>query len=69
MKPQPNHAIYLRALRDMSEEDRLRKAFELTSLTRELLWAGLRSRHPTMPDRELRQIYLDRLRKSWDRTE
>jgi hypothetical protein len=67
MKSRPNHRIYIDALRGMSGEDRLRKAFELTGLSRELLLAGLRRRHPEMPEEKLRELYLHRLRRSWDR--
>lgn len=67
MKPRPNHQIYIGVLRAMSGEDRLRKAFELSAMTRELLLTGLRRRHPELPEDALRDLYLRRLRKSWDR--
>jgi len=67
MKPRPNHEVYISALRSMSGEDRLRKALELSELTRELLKDGLRRRFPDLPEPELRELYLSRLRKSWDR--
>jgi hypothetical protein len=69
MKARPNHQVYIGALRAMSGEDRLRKALELSALTRELFLTGLRRRHPELPERELHQLYLRRLRKSWDRPE
>jgi len=69
MKPRPNHQIYIGVLRSMSGEDRLRKAFELSALVRELFITGLRRRHPELPESELRQLYLCRLQKSWDRRE
>ena len=67
MKPRPNHRIYIETLRGMSGEDRLRKAFELTGLARQLLLTGLRKRHPDLPEGDVRELYLDRVRKSWDR--
>lgn len=69
MKARPNHQVYIGALRAMSGEDRLRKALELSALTRELFLTGLRRRHPELSERELHQLYLRRLRKSWDRPE
>ena len=67
MKPRPNHQLYISVLRSMSSEARLRKAFELSALTRELLMAGLRRRYPELAEAELHQLYLRRLQKSWDR--
>src|SRR5665647_2170996 len=40
-KPRPNHQLYLEALRRLTPEQRLLKAFELTELSRELLRAGV----------------------------
>ena len=45
-KPRPNHRQYLNALRSMSEEQRLLKAFELSDFTRQLFKAGLKERFP-----------------------
>ncbi len=69
MKPRPNHQVYIGVLRAMSGEDRLRKTFELSALTRELLLTGLRRRYPDLPESDLHQLYLRRLQKSWDRKE
>jgi len=69
MKPRPNHQVYIATLRAMSSEARLRKAFELSSLARELLRTGLRRRHPELSETELDQLFLSRLRKSWNRPE
>lgn len=69
MKPRPNHQIYIGILRAMSGEDRLRKALELSALTRELFLAGLRRRCPELPEEDLRRLYLRRIEKSWDRRE
>ena len=67
MKPSPNHQLYISVLRSMSGDERLRKALELSALTRELLMAGLRRRYPALAEPELHKLYLRRLRKSWDR--
>ncbi len=62
-KPRPNHLEYLRALRSMRPEQRLRKAFELTELGRRLFETGLRRRHPGLPDAEFRSLCLKHLAK------
>ena len=69
MKPRPNHRIYLQALRAMSPEERLRKAFELSKLSRALFREGLRALHPDLPEEEFQRMYLSRLQRSWDRTD
>ncbi|MBX3412264.1 MAG: hypothetical protein KF708_06055 [Pirellulales bacterium] len=60
-KPRQNHARHLAVLRAMTSEQRLRKAFELTELSRSLFRQGLRRRFPTLPDDEFHQLYLARL--------
>jgi hypothetical protein len=69
MKPRPNHRIYLQALRDMSPEQRLRKAFELSRLSRALFREGLKALYPDLPEEEFHRLYLSRLQRSWDRTD
>jgi hypothetical protein len=66
-KPRPNHQLYLEALRRMTPEQRLLKAFELTELSRELFRAGLRQRFPEASEAELQRIYLERLEKCHNR--
>ena len=66
-KPRPNHQLYLEALRRMTPEQRLLKAFELTELSRELLRAGVRQRFPGASETEQRRIYLERLEKCHNR--
>lgn len=66
-KPRPNHQVYLQALRRLTPEQRLLKAFELTELSRELFRAGLRRRFPEADDAELQRIYLERLEKCHNR--
>jgi hypothetical protein len=60
-KPRPNHEIYLEALRRLTPEQRLLKAFELTELTHELLRVGLKRRFPEAGEAELQRLYLERL--------
>lgn len=66
-KSRPNHRIYLQALRRMTPEQRLAKAFELTDMTRELFRSGLRQRFPRMPEEEFQRLYLSRLDKCHNR--
>jgi hypothetical protein len=62
-KPRPNHRLHLEALRRMTPEQRLRKAFELSDLTRRLFMHGLRERFPEASEAELKRIYTQRLRE------
>lgn len=54
-KPRPNEDRYIEVLRSMTPEQRLRKAAELSEMTKALALAGLRSRHPGLDERELRR--------------
>jgi hypothetical protein len=67
IKEHPNHSIYIRALRRMSPEMRLLKAFELTALSKELFLQGLRRRFPHLSEGELNKVYLGRLGKCHNR--
>jgi hypothetical protein len=62
-KPRPNRDRYIEALRRMTSEQRLLKAFELTEMSRAAFRQGLRNRHPELSNDELHQMYLDRLAK------
>ena len=61
LKPQSDHSIYLATLRRMSPEQRLAKAFELSDNARQLFRDGLRRRFPDLSEKELQQLYLNRL--------
>lgn len=67
-KPRPNRGPYIEALRRMTPEQRLQKAFELTEMSRALLRAGLRDRFPDLPDDEIQRLYLRRLERCRSRT-
>jgi DNA-binding PadR family transcriptional regulator len=67
-KPHPNQREYLKALRAMTPDERLRKAFELTELGRTLFREGLRRLHPRMAEDELRRLYLDKIAKCHNKT-
>ena len=66
--PKLNRALYVEALRNMSPERRLLKAFELTDMTRELLKTGLAQCHPSASTRQLERLYLERLERCRSRT-
>jgi hypothetical protein len=53
LKPRPNRALTLRILRSMTPEAKLRKAFELGRLARDLRAAGIRAREPHLTDDEV----------------
>jgi hypothetical protein len=67
LKPRPNHAVYLRALRRMSPEARLRKAFELSAFARSLFRAGLARRFPGLSAQKLDRLVRDRLERCYNR--
>ena len=67
IKPRPNHKRYLKVLRRMTPEQRLRKAFELTETARYLFRTGLRQRFPDLTPEEFHQLYLERLAKCHNR--
>jgi hypothetical protein len=69
MKERPNHRIYIRVLRDMGPEKRLKKAFELSEFSRALTRQGLEHLHRDLEPDDLNRLYLDRLRKAWDRVD
>lgn len=66
-KERPNHRIYIQALRRMSPEKRLLKAFELSQFSRDLFMLGLRRRFPDLSEEEIRKLYLERLDKCHNR--
>ena len=66
-KLRPNHQLYLEALRRLTPEQRLLKAFELTELSRELLRAGIWQRFPEAGEAQLQRIYLERLEECHNR--
>ena len=67
IKPHPNHSIYLQALKRMTPEQRLQKAFELSSLTKDLFLHGLRKRFTNKTEQEIKAIYLERIEKCHNR--
>jgi len=63
----PNHKIYIKTLRQMSPEQRLMKAFELSDFSRQLFVQGLHKRFPDLPDYEFQKVLLKRLDKCHNR--
>ena len=61
IKERPNHAIYVQALRRMTPEQRLAKAFELSETCKQLFLDGLRRRFPAKSEDEIRAIYVKRV--------
>jgi hypothetical protein len=66
-KRHPNHKAYLRILRRMSPEQRLRKALELSEFSKQLFMHGLRRRFPDLTEDEFRRLAADRLAKCHNR--
>ena len=67
IKQNPNHKIYLQTLRRMTPEQRHQKAFELSSLTKNLFLHGLKKRFPDKTEAEIKAIYLERIAKCYNR--
>ncbi len=67
IKQYPNHKIYLQTLKNMTPEQRLQKAFELSSLTKDLFMHGLRKRFSDKTEVEIKAIYLERIAKCHNR--
>ena len=57
-KQQLNHRRYLEALDRMTPEQRLKKAFELSDMTRRLVMQGIRQRFPDASPEQLRDVLL-----------
>ena len=67
LKESPNHRQYLATLNKMSAEQRLLKALELSAITKELFLSGLNKRFPGKTKLEIKEIYLQRLAKCYNR--
>ena len=63
IKKRPNHKLYIEALRRMSPQQRLLKAFELSEFAKRLFIRGLHERFPNLPNTEFQKILRDRLAK------
>lgn len=66
-KATPNHKQYLLTLAKMGPGQRLAKAFELSAMTKELFITGLKKRFPEKNDVEIKELYLQRIAKCYNR--
>lgn len=66
-KMTPNHKQYLTTLSKMGSEQRLLKALELSAITKQLFIDGLQKRFPDKTETEIKEIYLQRLTKCYNR--
>jgi hypothetical protein len=66
-KPRPNHRMYVRVLRAMTPEQRLRKAFELGATARAMFQHGLRQRFPELGGAALAGLVRARLGRCHNR--
>jgi hypothetical protein len=67
-KLQANRQLYIRILRSLTPEQRLRKAFELTAMTRNLARADVARRHPDLGPEEIDRLTRDRIMSWHNRT-
>jgi hypothetical protein len=67
LKPRPNHVRYIRVLQGLSPEQRLKKAFELSKMSKDLFLVGLRRRFLNKSDEEIKLVYLERIAKCHNR--
>jgi len=67
IKRRPNQELYLAALRKMTPEQRLLKAFELSEFSKQINLHGLRTKFPEMSEPEIRKMYLEGLNKCHNR--
>jgi hypothetical protein len=66
-KPRPNHRLYIEALRRMTPEQKLAKAFELSALAKRAFSEGLRRRFPDLSEDDFKKLLLERLAKCHNR--
>jgi hypothetical protein len=66
-KPRPNHRLYIEALRRMTPEQKLAKAFELSALAKRAFIEGLRRRFPDLSEEDFKKLLLERLAKCHNR--
>jgi hypothetical protein len=66
-KSQANRARYLQILRQMTPEQRLKKALELSDLGKRLFLHGLRRRFPNADEKQIHTLYLARIARCHNR--
>jgi len=64
---QANHRQYLMTLKKMGAEKRLMKALELSAIAKQFFLSGLKKRFPDKTEKEIKELYLQRLDKCHNR--
>jgi hypothetical protein len=67
VKQNPNHNIYIQALKGLSAEQRLKRALELSDFARKLFTNGLKKRCANLSEKEFKQKLFERLEKCHNR--
>ena len=57
------HREYIKIIRKLTPEERLKKCFELNELTKQLFLTGLKNRFPDLSQEEIKKLYLKRINK------
>ena len=58
-----SHREYIKIIRRLTPEERLKKCFELNELTKKLFLTGLKNRFPNLSQEEIKKLYLKRINK------
>ncbi|MBA7646024.1 hypothetical protein ES703_53785 [subsurface metagenome] len=58
-----SHREYIKIIRKLTPEERLKKCFELNELTKQLFLTGLKNRFPDLSQEEIKKLYLKRINK------
>jgi hypothetical protein len=67
IKRNQNHSIYIKALRRLTPEQRLKKAFDLSDFAEKLFIYGLKKRLPNLREKEFKEKLFERLDKCHNR--
>ena len=57
------HREYIKIIRRLTPEERLKKCFELNELAKQLFLTGLKNRFPNLSQEEIKKLYLKRINK------
>ena len=58
-----SHKEYIKIIRKLTPEKKLKKCFDLNEFTKALFLIGLRNRFPNLSEEEIKKIYLKRITK------
>jgi hypothetical protein len=67
VKQNLNHSIYIKALKGLSAEQRLKRALDLSDFTRRVFESGLKKRLSNLNEKEFKQKLYERLEKCHNR--